>query len=119
EAVRAAIEAIADGAHPPQRVRAALDARTRHHRQRRLVLRAAGAAAGVTVAGAGGFAVYRLARPERTAFPEIAGGPGGGWLQVALRWRPGWLPDGYGATTLGAVVDGTSVAEVERIWTRP
>ena len=119
DAIRAAIEAIADEAHPPQQVRAALDARTRHHRQRRLLLRAAGAVAAATATGAGGIAVYRLSRPERTVFPEIVGGLGGGWLQVALRWRPDWLPDGYGATSLDAVIDGTSVVAAGRTWTPP
>ena len=117
--IRAAIAAIADEAHPPLRVRAAIDARTRHHKQRRLLLRAAGTLAAAAATGAGGVAAYRLRRPDGTVFPEITGGPGGGWLQVALRWRPDWLPEGYGVTTLGAVVDGTSVVAAERVWTPP
>ncbi|GAA2615282.1 hypothetical protein GCM10010399_52800 [Dactylosporangium fulvum] len=119
DVIRAAIEAIADDAHSPQHIRAALDARSRHHRQRRLLLRVAGATASAGVAGAGGFAAYRLARPDVTAFPEIAGGPGGGWLQAAPRWRPGWLPDGFGLTELGVVVDGSGAIVVGRTWRRP
>jgi hypothetical protein len=119
DAIRAAIGAIADEAHPPQRVRAVLDARTRYHKQRRLLLRAAGVVAAATATGAGGVAVYRLSRSAGTAFPEIVGGPGGGWLRVALRWRPDWLPEGHGTTSLGAVIDGTGVVSAVRTWTPP
>jgi hypothetical protein len=52
-------------------------------------------------------------------FPQIAGGPGGGWLQVPLRWRPDWLPEGHGVTSLDAVVNGASVVAAGRTWSPP
>ena len=118
-AIRDAINAIADRAHPPQRIRAAVEARSRFYRQRRLVLRTTGAAATAAVAGIGGVGVYRLTRRGGTGFPSIVGGPGGGWLHAEPRWRPGWLPDGFGLTSLGAVVDGDTAVVATRTWTRP
>ncbi|MFB9446840.1 hypothetical protein Dvina_24235 [Dactylosporangium vinaceum] len=118
DAIRAAIAAIADEAHPAAHIRATLDAHARRHRQRRLVLRTAGALAAASVAGAGGLAAYRRTRPEDLVFPPIAGGPGGGWLTAGLGWRPTWLPAGYGRTSLGAVVDGSQVVVVSHEWGR-
>jgi hypothetical protein len=119
DAVRAAIAAIADEAHPAARIRATLDAHLRRHRQRRLVLRTAGALAVVTAAGSGGLAAYRLARPDESEFPQIPGGPGGGWLTAGLGWRPAWLPAGYGRTALDTVVDGSRIVATEHVWSRP
>lgn len=119
DAIRDAIGVIADGAHPPQRIRAALDGRLRHHHQRRLLLRVAGATATAAAVGAGGVGVYRLSRRDDPEFPGIAGGPGGGWLRAEPRWYPAWLPDGFGLTELGAVIDGDQAAVASRSWTPP
>ncbi|MET7417695.1 hypothetical protein [Dactylosporangium sp. NPDC005555] len=115
EAIRAAFGAIADEAQSPERIRAGLATRARHHRQRRLVLRVAGA--GVAV-GAAGVGVWRLTREPETGFPEVAGGPGGGWLKVPLRYRPAWLPGGYGQYQRSIVVVGDRAPVVSLDWRR-
>jgi hypothetical protein len=119
EAIRAAIAAIADEAHSAARIRATLDAHARRHRQRRLVLRTAGALTAATAAGTGGLAAYRLTRPDESEFPQIAGGQGGGWITAGLGRWPAWLPAGYGRTSLGAVVDGARIISAEHVWSRP
>jgi hypothetical protein len=113
-AIRAAIEAIADEARPATRIRATLDRRVRRYRQRRLVLRLAGVGAAGAVAGLAGL---RLLGPSEDN--RIIGGPGGGWLRAPLRWRPGWLPAGYGAALLCAEVAGDTAPVVSRTWTDP
>ncbi|WP_433076683.1 hypothetical protein ACQP1P_32570 [Dactylosporangium sp. CA-052675] len=128
DAIRGAIATIADRAHAPQRITAALDARTRVMRQRRLVLRAAGAAVAVAAVG-GGLEVYRSAagpgtgRPgdpgspkEPGGFPKVAGGPGGGWLEATATWRPTFLPDGYGQVMASVLVSGGTAAATSRGW---
>ncbi|WP_433616425.1 hypothetical protein ACQP2P_14650 [Dactylosporangium sp. CA-139114] len=128
DAIRGAVAAIADRAHAPQRITAGLDARTRVMRQRRLVLRAAGAAVAVAAVG-GGLEVYRSAagtgagRPEEPGspkapggFPKVAGGPGGGWLEAAATWRPTFLPDGYGQVMASVLVSGGAAAATSRGW---
>ncbi|MER7282362.1 hypothetical protein ABT369_48815 [Dactylosporangium sp. NPDC000244] len=126
DAIRGAIATIADRAHAPQRITAALDARTRVMRQRRLVLRAAGAAVAVAAVG-GGLEVYRsVAGPGRPGepgspkapggFPKVAGGPGGGWLEATATWRPGFLPDGYGQVMASVLVSGGAAAATSRGW---
>src|SRR5438477_9323316 len=113
-AIRAAIEAIADEARPATGIRAMLDRRVRRYRQRRLVLRVAGVGAAGAVAGLAGL---RLTGPSEDN--RITGGPGGGWLEAPLRWRPAWLPTGYGAAALCAEVAGDTAAVVSRTWTDP
>nr|BFE56271.1 hypothetical protein GCM10020063_007970 [Dactylosporangium thailandense] len=126
DAIRGAIATIADRAHAPQRIAAALDVRTRVIRQRRLVLRAAGAAVAVAAVG-GGLEVYRsTARPGRPeepgspkapgGFPKVSGGPGGGWLEATATWRPGFLPDGYGQVMASVLVSGGAAAATSRGW---
>jgi hypothetical protein len=113
--IRAAFAAIVDEAPAPERIRAGLAQRVRRHRQRRLVLRfAAVAAAAAGVAGLGSRAL--LSQPDTADFPEIAGGPGGGWLSVPLRYRPGWLPAGYGQATRSVLVVGDRAPVVCRDW---
>ena len=92
--IRSALAAIADEAPPAQRVRANLDVAARRQRQRRTLLRVAGAgglAASAGVAGAGYLAARRSPRP-----PTPTDEPGRGWLKVPYRYRPTWLPDGIG-----------------------
>lgn len=114
-AIRTAIEAIADEARPGTRIKADLHRRIRRYRQRRLILRVAGVGA---VTGIAGVWASELLRDDRR-FPHIIGGPGGGWLAAPVRFRPGWLPTGYGAATLGAVVAGDTATVVERTWADP
>lgn len=118
-AIRDAIAAIADTAHPPQRIRAAIDARSQARRGRRVVLRTTGAVAAAAAVGAGGVGIYRWARPGGPGFPDVGGGPGGGWTHAAPRWRPAWLPEGFGLTDLGAVVDGDTATVASRTWSQP
>jgi hypothetical protein len=113
-AIRAAIEAIADEARPATRIRALLDRRVRRYRQRRLVLRLAGVGAAGAVAGLTGL---RLSGPSEDN--RVIGGPGGGWLEAPFRWRPGWLPAGYGAAALCAEIAGDTAPVVSRTWTDP
>lgn len=114
-AIRSAIEAIADEARPGTRIRADLHRRVRRHRQRRLILRVAGVGA---AAGLASVWASELIRDDRR-FPQVTGGPGGGWLDAPLRFRPSWLPTGYGEATLGAVVAGDTAAVVSRTWADP
>lgn len=112
--IRAALAELADEAPAPDGVRRRFVAHQRRHRQRRLVLRAAGA--GVVAAGLGAGA-YRYA--TRPAFPRIAGGPGGGWLEAPVRYRPAWLPSGFGEWMRTVVIDGERAAAVALQWQRP
>jgi hypothetical protein len=116
ETIREAFAALADQAPPPDRIRASLAVRARRHRQRRLALRLAGG--GVAAVATAGLAAgaWRLTRPPEPGFPVLAGGPGGGWLEVPLRVRPTWLPHRYGEAQRTIVVDGDQVAALSRDW---
>jgi hypothetical protein len=116
EAIRGAFAALADEAPPPERIRATLAARARRHRQRRLVLRLAGAGTAAAATGVAAAGAWRLTRPGASDFPVLPAGPGGGWLEVPLRFRPAWLPHGYGESERTVVVDGTSAPVVSRSW---
>ncbi|WP_433055357.1 hypothetical protein [Dactylosporangium sp. CS-033363] len=109
--IRAAYEALAATAPPPERVRARIAGRARVHRQRRALLVGAGAMGGVAAATAvglpllgrgdagGGVAVAPSgsgapsgsAAPSGLPAPSGSGVPAGG---IPLRFAPGWLPDG-------------------------
>lgn len=116
DAIRSAFAALADEAPPSDRIRASLAARARRHRQRRLVLRLAGAGTVAAATGAGATAVWRLAQPPASSFPALHAGPGGGWLRVPLRFRPTWLPRGYGEGERTVVVDGPQAPVLSRGW---
>jgi hypothetical protein len=116
EAIRAAFAAIADETVSPERVRATLAARARRHRQRRIVLRTAGAGAAAAIAGTVGLDVWRRSGSVQDGFPQLAGGPGGGWLEVPLRYRPTWLPTGYGQAGIDLIVADQQAAAVARTW---
>jgi hypothetical protein len=117
-AIRRAIEAIADEARPSDRIRATLDRRVHRHRQRRLVLRLAGVGAAGAVVGLAGVRIPNLFEDDHR-FPQVVGGPGGGWLEAPLRWRPAWLPTGYGQSILSAVIAGDAADVVSRTWADP
>lgn len=116
DAIRSAFAALADEAPPPDRIRASLAIRTRRHRQRRLVLGLAGAGTVVAATGVAAAGVWRLTRPPEPRFPVLDTGPGGGWLEVPLRFRPAWLPHGYGEGRRTVVVDGTRAPVLSRDW---
>lgn len=116
EAVRSAFAALADEAPPPERIRASLAIRAQRHRQRRLVLRLAGAGAVAGAAGVAAVGGWRFTRPSAPEFPVLTGGPGGGWLEVPLRYRPGWLPHSYGEGSRAVVVDGAAAPVISRDW---
>ncbi|MGN9908626.1 hypothetical protein ACTMTJ_13870 [Phytohabitans sp. LJ34] len=116
DAIRGAFAALADQAPPPDRIRASLAIRARRHRQRRLVLRLAGAGAAAATTGVAAAGVWRLTRPTEPAFPVLHAGPGGGWSRVPLRFRPAWLPHGYGEGQRSVVVDGTQAPVLSRTW---
>jgi hypothetical protein len=116
EAIRSAFAALADKAPPSDRIRASLAIRARRHRQRRLVLRLAGAGTVAAVTGVATAGVWRLTRPPASKFPVLHAGPGGGWLEVPLRLRPAWLPRSYGEGQRTVVVDGTQAPVLSRGW---
>ncbi len=116
EAIRDAFAAIADEAPSPQRIQATLAARTRQHRQRRIVLRVAGIGVAAATVGATGVEVWRLLQQPEAGFPAMAGGPGGGWLDVPLRYRPTWLPRGYGQANRTVLVADDQAAAVSLDW---
>jgi hypothetical protein len=118
EAIRGALAALADEAPPADRVRATLAGRARRHRQRRLVLRLAGAGTLAATTGVVAAGAWRLTRPSESEFPVLDGGPGGGWLEVPLRFRPSWLPHRYGEAARTVVVDGDGAPVVSRDWQR-
>lgn len=106
EAIRDAFAALADEAPAADRIHATLAGRARRHRQRRMVLRVAGAGALAATAGVAAAGAWRLTRPSDPGFPVVDGGPGGGWLEVPLRFRPSWLPHRYGEVRRGFIVVG-------------
>jgi hypothetical protein len=114
EAIRDAFAALADEAPDADRIRAALAGRTRRHRQRRLVLRLAGAGTLAAATGVAAAGVWRLTRPSDPDFPAVDGGPGGGWLEVPLRFRPTWLPHRYGEAARSFIVDDGQVPVLSR-----
>ncbi|GAA3199650.1 hypothetical protein ACFO1B_50015 [Dactylosporangium siamense] len=116
DAIRSAFAALADEAPPPERIHASLAVRARRHRQRRLVLRLAGAGTVAAATGVAAAGVWRFTRPPESRFPVLHAGPGGGWLEVPLRFRPTWLPRGYGEGQRGVVVEGTQAPVVSRGW---
>jgi hypothetical protein len=116
DAIRGAFAALADEAPPPDRIRASLSVRARRHRRRRLVLRLAGAGAVAATTGVAAAGAWRATRPTEPGFPLLAGGPGGGWLEVALRFRPTWLPHRYGEGRRTVVVDDRWPAVLSRDW---
>ncbi|MEV4513173.1 hypothetical protein AB0K00_29885 [Dactylosporangium sp. NPDC049525] len=116
EAIRSAFAALADEAPPADRIRASLVVRARRHRQRRLVLQLAGAGTVVAATGVAAAGVWRLTQPPASRFPVLHAGPGGGWLEVPLRFRPAWLPRGYGEGKRTVVVDGTQAPVLSRDW---
>jgi hypothetical protein len=115
EDIRAAFAVIADEAPPAERIRSTIDARARQHRQRRLILGIAGVGVAAGAVGLAGLGVLRLLQPD-AAFPKISGGPGGGWLQVPLRYGPTWLPGGYGMCSITVFVAGEQAPVVDREW---
>ncbi|MFC0527618.1 hypothetical protein [Phytohabitans kaempferiae] len=116
EAIRTAFAALADQAPPPDRIRAALAARVRQHHRRRLVLRLAGAGVVAASTGVATAGVWRATRPSGPGFPVLDGGPGGGWLDVPLQYRPAWLPQRYGESARTVVVDGERAPVISRDW---
>ncbi|MCW6006469.1 hypothetical protein K1W54_18075 [Micromonospora sp. CPCC 205371] len=118
EAIRDAFAALADEAPDARPVRAALAGRARRHRQRRLVLRLAGAGTLAATTGVAVAGVWRLTRPSDPDFPVLDGGPGGGWLEVPLRFRPSWLPHRYGEAGRGFIVDGDRAPVLSRDYQR-
>ncbi|GAA2349520.1 hypothetical protein [Dactylosporangium salmoneum] len=127
DAIREAVAALADEAHPEQRIRARLEARARAYRQRRLLLRLAGATAAVAATGGAALAARDLLGPHRRTtpptpptghgdFPGVSAGPGGGWARPPVQWGPGWLPDRYGLVAVEAVGTGDRVTGVGRRW---
>ncbi|MEJ3748690.1 hypothetical protein WEI85_36115 [Actinomycetes bacterium KLBMP 9797] len=116
EAIRTAFAALADEAPPPDRIRAALATCVRRHRRRRLVLRLAGAGAVAAATGGAATGVWRLTRPSEPGFPVLDGGPGGGWLEIPLQYRPAWLPGRYGESARGVLVDGEQAPVISRDW---
>ncbi|SCF35439.1 hypothetical protein GA0074695_5981 [Micromonospora viridifaciens] len=116
EAIRDAFAAIADEAPSPERIQATLAARTRQHRQRRIVLRVAGMGVAAATVGVTGAEVWRLLQQPEAHFPVMGGGPGGGWLDVPLRYRPTWLPRGYGQADRSVIVVDDQAAVVALDW---
>jgi hypothetical protein len=116
DAIRGAFAALADEAPLPERIHASLAIRARRHRQRRLVLRLAGAGTVAAATGVAAAGAWRLTRPPESRFPVLDAGPGGGWLEVPLRFRPAWLPGSYGEGQRTVVVDGTRAPVLERRW---
>jgi hypothetical protein len=120
DTIRAAFAVIgADAPEAPDvdRIHGVLAYRARRARQRRVVLRVAGAGAAAVVVGGAALGVREVlgGRPG-PAWPEIAGGPGGGWVAVPWRFEPGWLPWGYGEARFGMVVMGDQVPVASRSW---
>jgi hypothetical protein len=117
--IRAAYEAIAAVAPPPERVRARIAAQARVHRQRRALLVGAGALGTAAAATAVGVPLLSRARPEPAAPPLVAApgasaGGSGAMPAVPIRYAPGWLPDRLGeqyrevkATVPGAAAGST------------
>lgn len=116
EAIRGAFAAIADEAPSPERIQTTLAARTRQHRQRRVVLRVAGMGVAAATVGATGAGVWRLLQQPDAHFPAIGGGPGGGWLDVPLRYQPTWLPRQYGQSNRAVLVADDQAAAVSLDW---
>jgi hypothetical protein len=111
--IRSALAAIADEAPPAQRVRANLDVAARRQRQRRTLLRVAGAGgltASAGVAGAGYLARRSPGPPATTDEPDR------GWLKVPYRYRPAWLPDGIGQSGHGLLIENDLPVVVSRSW---
>ncbi|MEU7865177.1 hypothetical protein [Dactylosporangium sp. NPDC049140] len=106
--IRAAFEAIAATAPPPERIRARIAARARVHRQRRLVLAGVGALGGAAAAtaigapllarsGSGGTA--GVAAPSASGAPSASRAPSPAPTVfrpdgIPFLFGPGWLPDG-------------------------
>ncbi|HYN95112.1 MAG TPA: hypothetical protein VES42_14780, partial [Pilimelia sp.] len=84
----------------------------------RLVLRLAGAGAAAATTGVAAAGGWRLTRPAEPEFPVLDAGPGGGWLEVPLRFRPAWLPRRFGESGRTVFVDGTRAPVTSRRWGR-
>ncbi|MCG5445549.1 DUF4367 domain-containing protein [Micromonospora sp. NIE79] len=116
EEIRAAFSTIADDAPSPERIRTNLVSLARRHRQRRVILRVAGVGVAATTVGVVGASAWRLSQNAESEFPALSGGLGGGWLEVPLRYRPTWLPHGYGQTGRTVVVVGDEAPVVSLDW---
>ncbi|GAA4258889.1 hypothetical protein [Dactylosporangium darangshiense] len=108
ERIRAAYEAIAATAPPPERVRARILARGRAQYQRRVLLVGAGALGAAAAATAVGVPLLSNRTPTRHVPSLVGTDPPWGSapisamptaspvLRVPLRFAPTWLPDGLG-----------------------
>jgi hypothetical protein len=99
------LEAIADRAPDPHRLRSGLQARARVRRQRRALLAAGASAIGAAAVGVPAFVWLTSRRP--------AAPPAGPGLRRPLRLRPTWLPAGLVASRRSVSLEGIETENFE------
>jgi hypothetical protein len=132
--ISVALARIAAAAPDAGQVAATVQARRQAQRQRRTVLAVAGAGAAATAAvgiTGGSYLLTRASRRDSTdamgtaaqSLPGSSGqaefAPGQGNTRIPMKYRPGWLPEGYTEISRTVSVRGPEPGRQRRTWHRP